>query len=221
MSETHSPVGVITIQRLLPFASWARMGTIGHYQPSRIRRWSPHCREKEWKQVLEPASTSDSGETAGQLWARHDSMQAEAASLLGQMLFAFSHIDVNLGLCLAWMDDGKGLEALSKSIEGQNFHAKLQTLSKQVAEKFPAGSKRRTAYERWIERMHTAREQRNQMVHGRWGIEARRHKVVNVVGLPSGTQQSIEYTLAELTAFNDELGALARELSRLREHWPI
>ena len=29
MSETHSPVGVITIQRLLPFASWARMGTIG------------------------------------------------------------------------------------------------------------------------------------------------------------------------------------------------
>ena len=69
--------------------------------------------------------------------------------------------------------------------------------------------------------MHTAREQRNQMVHGRWGIEARRHKVVNVVGLPSGTQQSIEYTLAELTAFNDELGALARELSRLREHWPI
>ena len=117
--------------------------------------------------------------------------------------------------------DGKRLEALSKSIEGQNFHAKLQTLSKQVAEKFPAGSKRRTAYERWIERMHTAREQRNQMVHGRWGIEARRHKVVNVVGLPSGTQQSIEYTLAELTAFNDELGALARELSRLREHWPI
>ena len=98
MSETHSPVGVITIQRLLPFASWARMGTIGHYQPSRIRRWSPHCREKEWKQVLEPASTSDSGETAGQLWARHDSMQAEAASLLGQMLFAFSHIDVNLGV---------------------------------------------------------------------------------------------------------------------------
>ncbi|MFN7156216.1 MAG: hypothetical protein ACK4OE_21300 [Acidovorax sp.] len=170
---------------------------------------------------MEPASTPDSGETAGQLWARHDSMQTEAASLLGQMLFAFSRIDVNLGLCLAWMDDGKRLEALSKSIEGQNVHTKLQTLSKQVAEKFPAGSKRRAAYERWIERVHAAREQRNQMVHGRWGVEARRHKVVNVVGLPSGTQQSIEYTLAELTAFNDELGALARELSRLREHWPI
>lgn len=148
-------------------------------------------------------------------------MQAEAASLLGQMLFAFSYIDVSLGLCLACMDNGVRLEALSKSIEGQNIYTKLQTLSRHVAEKFPVGSKRRVAYERWIERVHAAREQRNQMVHGRWCVEARRHKVVNVVGLPSGTQQSIEYTLAELTAFNDELGALGRELSRLREHWPI
>lgn len=148
-------------------------------------------------------------------------MQAEAASLLGQMLFAFSYIDVNLGLCLAWMDSGANLEALSKSIEGQSIHAKLETLSKQSAAKLPAGSKGRAAYERWIERVHAARVQRNQMVHGRWGIEPRSHKVVNVIGLPSGTQQSIDYTLAELTAFNDELRALERELGRLREHWPL
>lgn len=148
-------------------------------------------------------------------------MQAEAASLLGQMLFAFSYIDVNLGLCLAWTDNGTNLEALSKTIEGQNVYTKLQTLSKHVAEKFPAGSKRRRAYEAWIERVHVAREKRNQMVHGRWGVEARRHKVVNVVGLPSGTQQCVEYTLLELTAFNDELRALERDLSRLRQQWPL
>ena len=87
--------------------------------------------------------------------------------------------------------------------------------------KLSAGSKRRAAYERWIERVHAARVQRNQMVHGRWGIEAHRYKVVNVIGLPSGTQQSIEYTLSELTAFNEELRALERELARLREHWPL
>lgn len=141
--------------------------------------------------------------------------------MLGQMLFAFSYIDVNLGLCLAWVDSGTRLEAVSKSVEGQNIHTKLETLSRQVAEKFPAGSKRRTAYERWIERVHAVRVQRNQMVHGRWSIEARSHKVVNVIGLPSGTQQGIEYTLAELTAFNEELRALERELARLRTHWPL
>lgn len=165
--------------------------------------------------------TPDPGETAGQLWARHNAMEAEAASLLGQMLFAFSYIEVNLGLCLAWADHGAKLEALSKSIEGQGIHEKLKTLSKHVSEKLPVGSKRRLAYERWIERVDVARMQRNQMVHGRWGIEARRHKVVNVIGLPSGTQRSVEYTIAELAAFNEELRALERELRRLREHWPL
>lgn len=148
-------------------------------------------------------------------------MQAEAASLLGEMLFAFSYIDVNLGLCLSWVDNGTKLEALSKSIEAQNIHTKLETLSEHVVEKFPAGSKRRVAYERWIERVHAARVQRNQMVHGRWGIEAQRHKIVNVIGLPTGTQQCIDYTLEELTAFNDELRALVQELARLRHHWPL
>lgn len=148
-------------------------------------------------------------------------MQAEAASLLGQMLFAFSYIDVNLGLCLAWMDSGTKLEALSKSVEGQSIHAKLETLSRRVAAKLPVGSKGRAAYEHWIERVHVARVQRNQMVHGRWGIEAHRYKAVNVIGLPSGKQQSIDYTLAELTAFNAELHALERELAKLRKHWPL
>lgn len=42
-----------------------------------------------------------------------------------------------------------------------------------------------------------------------------------MVGLPSGTQQSIEYSLEELEAFNEELRALQRELARLRKHWPL
>ncbi|RYE40470.1 MAG: hypothetical protein EOP21_09555 [Hyphomicrobiales bacterium] len=187
------------------------MAVIGH----------PHRPDNECKEALELDLTPDPGETAGQLWTRREAMQAEAASLLGQMLFAFSYIDVNLGLCLAWVDNGTRLETLSKSVAEQNIHTKLEALLKHVAEKFPAGSKRRVAYECWIERVHVARVQRNQMVHGRWGIEAHRHKVVNVVGLPSGTQQCIEYTLEELTAFNEELLALERELARLRKHWPI
>ena len=187
--------------------------------PNQVR--CPHHPHYQCKEALELDSTPDPAETAGQLWARREAMQAEAASLLGQMLFAFSYIDVNLGLCLAWMDSGTKLEALSKSVEGQSIHTKLETLSRQAAAKLPAGSKGRVAYGRWSERVHAARVQRNQMVHGRWGIEPRCHKVVNVIGLPSGTQQSIDYTLAELTAFNEELRALERELGRLRKHWPL
>lgn len=148
-------------------------------------------------------------------------MQAEAASLLGQMLFAFSSIDGNLGLYLASLGNGAKLETPSKSIEGQSIHKKLKTLSTRVAEKLSADSKRRAAYERWIERVHAARAQRNQMVHGRWGVEAHRHKIVNVIGLPTGAQQCFEYSLAELAAFNKELCALEQELTRLRTNWPL
>lgn len=190
-------------------------------QISGIRRLCQHRPDYECKHALEIDSNPDPNETAGQLWARQEAMQAEAALLLGQMLFAFSSIDVNLGLCLAWADNGKELETRSDSIAEQNIHTKLATLSRHVQEKFPSGSQCRVAYESWIERVHAARSQRNQMVHGRWGIEAHRHRVINVIGLPSGTQQSIEYKLEDLTAFNEELHALAQELTRLRKRWPL
>ncbi|SFQ01769.1 hypothetical protein SAMN03159489_02282 [Pseudomonas sp. NFPP07] len=170
---------------------------------------------------MEPNSTPDPLETAGQLMARQEAMQAEAASLLGQMLFAFSNIDLNLGLCLASLDNGTKLKTLSNLIKGQSIYTKLKTLSTRVAEKLPAGSKHRADYEHWIKHVHAARERRNNMVHGRWGVEAHRHKIVNVIGLPSGAQQCFEYSLTELAAFNKELCALAQELARLRTHWPL
>ncbi|WP_423456067.1 hypothetical protein [Ottowia sp. VDI28] len=171
-------------------------------------------------QELEPDPIPDPNETSGQLWARHEAIQTDAASLFGQTFF-FSCVDVCLGLCLAWANDGARLEALSKSLERQNVKARLDMFSKHVATKFPAGSKRRTALDRWIERAHAAREQRNLMVLGRWVVEARRHKIVNVLGLPSGSPQSTAYTIAELRAFNEELGALEQELARLCTHWPV
>ncbi|MBS0340660.1 MAG: hypothetical protein JSS56_09035 [Proteobacteria bacterium] len=159
--------------------------------------------------------------TAGEIWARRDSLEAEAASLLGHMLFEFSRIDVNLGLCLVWVDDGAKLESLTPTVAGLTFHNKLQMLVDHVKAKLPSGSKRRAAYDRWIERMNKVRLQRNQLVHGRWIPEGHLNKVVNVVGLPTGAQEAIEYSIEELSAVNDELRDLERELRRLRTHWPL
>jgi hypothetical protein len=160
--------------------------------------------------------------TAGELWAHREALEAAAASLLGHMLFEFSRIDVNLGLCLVWVDSGANLESLTPKVAALSFHSKLGELAKHVQLKLPAGSKPRVAYDRWIERMHMARAERNRLVHGRWGIEAHRSKVVNVVGLPTGGgQQEIEYSIDELAAVNEELRSLELELRRLRTHWPL
>jgi len=160
--------------------------------------------------------------TARELWARRDSLENEAASLLGHMLFEFSRLDVNLGLCLVLVDGGTRIESQTKAVEAPNLKAKLDELARHVTAKLPSGSKRRRAYESWIERTNSVRQQRNNLVHGRWGVEAHENKVVNVLGLPtSNAQQVIEYTLEELAEVNKELRELLRELSRLRDHWPL
>jgi hypothetical protein len=160
--------------------------------------------------------------TTGELCTKSDALEHEAALLLGHMLFEFSRLDMNLGLCLVWVDGGAKIDSLTKSVEAQNLKVKLDELAKYVNAKLPRGSNRRNAYESWIGRAHEIRQQRNNLVHGRWGIEAHRNKVINVIGLPtSGAQQTIEYTIDELAAVNVELRDLQRELGRLRECWPL
>lgn len=160
--------------------------------------------------------------TAGELWARREQLENDAASQLGHMIFEFSRLDTNLGLCLVWVDGGAKLQALTKSIENINLKGKLDELEKHVKAKLPNGSKRRNAYEAWIQRTHAIRQQRNNLVHGRWGVEAHINKVVNVLGLPTSNEQQVtRYGIDELAAVNSELKALQLELSRLREHWPL
>ncbi|MFD2111347.1 hypothetical protein [Thiorhodococcus fuscus] len=157
-----------------------------------------------------------------QIWKRREALERDAANLLGRMLFEFSRLDVNVGLCLVWVDGGANLEHLTKTVENQNIKTKLDALSKHVSAKLPIGSKRRSAYENWISRTHEIRRQRNNLVHGRWGIDPQKNKVVNVVGLPtSDAQQITEYSIEDLAAIIEELRYLQCELSRLREHWPL
>jgi len=160
--------------------------------------------------------------TAGELAAKGDALENGAACLLGHMLFEFSRLDMNLGLCLVWVDGGASIETQTKNVKDLVLKSKLDVLTKHVIAKLPLGSKQRHAYEVWIARAHSVRQLRNNLVHGRWGVEASRDKVVNVIGLPtSDSQQSKEYTLEELAEINAELRALQLELSRLRRQWPL
>lgn len=160
--------------------------------------------------------------TAGELWARRDALEEDAATLLGKMLFEFARLDLNLGLCLAWEDGGSKLESLTKTVSTYNMNTKLDKLAKLVDSTLPHGSKRFKAYKTWLDRAHKVRQQRNELVHGRWGVDAANSQVVNIVGMPtSDDQREIRYSIEELASINDELRQLQRELSRLREHWPL
>lgn len=172
--------------------------------------------------MIDAAGFKDIAEmTAGELWELRVALEAQAASLLGHMLFEFSRIETNLGLCLVWVDAGATLEQLTPKVAKLSFHAKLEQLAKDVAARLPAGSKRRRAYDDWIVHTDRMRQVRNQLVHGRWGVEPRERSVVNAVGLPTGPQQITMYTIPQLEAINSELRELSCELSRIRSHWPL
>lgn len=160
--------------------------------------------------------------TGAEILAAQEALEHGAALALGHMLFEFSRLDMNLGLCLVWAGEPDKMQSLSKGAGEMPLNDKLAELTKLVNAKLPAGSKRHTAYTEWIRRAHIVRQQRNDLVHGRWGVEVKKGKVVNVVGLPTSSSQCCtEYTVEELATVNEELRTLQSELSRLRSQWPL
>jgi hypothetical protein len=160
--------------------------------------------------------------TGQQLWQAQQTLEESAANLLGKMLFEFARLDMALGLCIVWVEGGRRLEALTKQAAQFSFHRRLDFLAQCVDSSLPKGSKRHTAYSEWLKMAHISRLQRNELVHGRWGVDAAQNQVVNVVGLPtSPDQREVRYSLEELNAVLVELHRLQVRLSRLRERWPL
>ena len=149
-------------------------------------------------------------------------LEKTAATLLGQLLFEFARLDVALGLCVVWTDEGRRLEELTKQVAEFSFHKKLDCL-KQVVEQFLAqGSEGRAAYTQWMEHAHDARFMRNKLVHGRWGVDPIQQQVINVVGLPTSPDQNeTRYSIQDLEKVLDDLKYLQVTFSELRNRWPI
>lgn len=153
---------------------------------------------------------------------RHRTLEEASASLLGRLLFEFSYLDTNLGLCLVWVDGGRQLEPLSSQVNGLGFNGRLTELQRKVDAAFEAGSKAHAAYSGWLLEAHNSRRVRNELVHGRWGVDARRYEVINVVGLPTSSEQrENRYTLAELEGHVSEVKRLTKQLNRLRDRWRL
>ena len=54
--------------------------------------------------------------SARAVFAERDALEQKAAQLLGQMLFAYSRLDMHLGLCIAWTAEGRRVEAVSRQV---------------------------------------------------------------------------------------------------------
>ena len=160
--------------------------------------------------------------TGLQLQEREARVEAEAALLLGRMQFEFSRLDVALGLCAVWTDEGVNLKELTPRIDGMSFHRKLEFIAAVVERRLKKGSLTYASYTDWIERTNAARILRNELVRGRWYIDPRTEEAVNIIGLPtSDGQHEKRYSLPALARAVDTLRKLQNQLSKLRRQEPL
>lgn len=151
-----------------------------------------------------------------------DALEQAAAALLGTFLFEFSRLDMNLGLFVVWTDRGQHLDALTRQVADFSFHKKLDFLGQVMDRSLVEGSEGRKAYMSWLDQAHALRQRRNELVHGRWGVDLAREQVVNVVGLPTSSEQrAIRYSLGDLREILGDIQRLGREMEELRRRWPL
>lgn len=160
--------------------------------------------------------------TAAEVQIAARELEQAAASILGRMLFEFSRLDVALGLLLVWADEGSNLHERTERVTDYTLHRKLEFLAELVDRKFKESSKAHSAYSRWLREAHSARKTRNRLVHGRWGVEATRQQITNVMGLPtSPDQNAVSYSLRGLEEVLNSMADLQVDLQKLRTQWPL
>lgn len=149
-------------------------------------------------------------------------LEQAAAMVMGRMLFEFSRLDMALGLCLVWSNEGAQLEKLTKLIDNYSFNDKVDALKEHAKAKYPDGHEARPEYASWVQDAHEVRMQRNELVHGRWGIDHMNNQVVNVLGLPTSPDQSSRgYSIDELKAALERMVRSQVRLAELRKRWPV
>jgi hypothetical protein len=160
--------------------------------------------------------------TAGDIWRLQEQLERDASTVLGRAIFAFSRLDVNLGLMIASLLRLAGNPNQALKVDEMNFHKRLDFLGSYVQETPTLDPKASHALTSWLQGADALRVQRNQLVHGRWGVDPYKRTVLNIVGLPSSdTQRTIEYTLEELESFVAKTQGLDARLSEARSRWHL
>lgn len=160
--------------------------------------------------------------TGADIQRAQQGLEQAAAVVLGRMLFEFARLDMELGLALVWSDGGKQMEMRTKEVEQLSFHDRLDGLKNRVGALYDVGHRARAPYDEWLRNAHSVRLMRNELVHGRWGIDAVKDEVFNVIGLPtSSSQRAKSYAISDLKRVLEQMQGLQKRLSVLREEWPL
>ena len=149
-------------------------------------------------------------------------LEQASATVLGRMIFEFSRLDFALGLLLVWSGQGRQLEEQTSKVEDLGFSKKLEYLDELVRAKYGKLGAAQSPYAQWLEDADSVRQLRNELVHGRWGVEPTKNRVINIIGLPTSPDQTTkEYAIADLKRILERMVELQHRLAILRSQSPL
>lgn len=127
-------------------------------------------------------------------------LETAAAAVVGQIVFALSRLEFNLGLYLRNAVGGSDVDAVNPLIARLSFKSKIDALREVVEHKFASNDECLSEFRLWCSAIDGYRAKRNSFVHGRWGMHLYGQEVINVAsGLPNTKpQKETRYSLADL-----------------------
>ena len=148
--------------------------------------------------------------------------EARAHALVGRLVMAYSRLDVNLALHVAsWRGNELRKETLA-SLENTSFKIKLDLVIPAVRQEYGDNPECIAGWQEWLQEADKLRCKRNDLIHGRWGIDERRAVVINIIGLPGlPAQTEIAYTLDELTDEVERANWVSNQFWKLKLRWPV
>jgi hypothetical protein len=173
--------------------------------------------------VNEPDDVDDSYDamTLGEMLGRREKLKNDAATRLGEILFAYGVFERLLDFCIVCTRVGQGRDRLTSMIQDYSLDKKIELLASFVDQIFTRGSKQHTAYQQWIVTAHAIRLNRNDLAHGWWDIDVRKEQVINYRGIATAEHRERRYSLDGLELFEQKINSSARELHGLRTRFPL
>jgi len=149
-------------------------------------------------------------------------VESAIAERLGLLLFAYSRVDVSLGLQLVWTDGARKLSGLTHRSNDEGVWARMKYLMERVATVYAPGSEGAREYAEFFDELDALRQIRNELVHGRWSPPLDGERMACVAGLPtSDEQRETYYTPALLDEVVQRLHRVSTWHDRLRDRWPL
>ena len=156
----------------------------------------------------------DDALSPGEPRSRQEPLERAAAVQVGLLHFAWSRLDMHLGLSLGWAR-GEGAAAASREAGlGLDFHAKLDALSRLLEQQPPA--EWREGLARWVAQCRALEALEPGFMQGRWLPDVRSGRVAHLCLGPSGQAVERTHTLLEIKALVGALDQQRAELQTLR-----